>query len=154
MFNPDDYEGLEEFRGINPLGVALDALLPPHVNAAKAMYHYDQQEQRCYTCNETGHFACNCKFKLQRGAESGGMEAPKATQKVHQKCPSSKVRYAAMPLQLEDLTSELNEDALSCGLGRDNVGFATIKGQRISVLLDMGANVNIITLECIMSLGL
>ena len=48
----------------------------------------------------------------------------------------------------------LNEDARSHWLGRDNVGYATIKGKQMPVLLGMGANVNMITPECIVALGL
>ena len=48
----------------------------------------------------------------------------------------------------------LNEDARSHWLGRDNVGYAMIKGKRMPVLLDTGANVNMITLECVVALGL
>ena len=40
----------------------------------------------------------------------------------------------------------LNEDARSRWLGKDNVG--------MSVLLDMGASVNMITPECVVALGL
>ena len=48
----------------------------------------------------------------------------------------------------------LNEDAKSHWLGRDNVGYATIKGNQMLVLLDSGANVNMITPECVVPLGL
>ena len=48
----------------------------------------------------------------------------------------------------------LNEDARSHWLGRDNVGYAMIKGKQMPVLLDMGANVNIITPEWMVALGL
>ena len=48
----------------------------------------------------------------------------------------------------------LNEDARSRWLGKDNVGYATIEGKRMSVLLDMGASVNMITPECVVALGL
>ena len=48
----------------------------------------------------------------------------------------------------------LNEDARSRWLGRDNVGYATIKGKQMPVLLDTGANVNMITPECVVALGL
>ena len=48
----------------------------------------------------------------------------------------------------------LNEDARSRWLGRDNVGYAMIEGKRMPVLLDMGANVNMITPECMVALGL
>ena len=48
----------------------------------------------------------------------------------------------------------LNEDARSHCLGRDNVGYAMIEGKQMPVLLDTGANVNMITLECVMALGL
>ena len=48
----------------------------------------------------------------------------------------------------------LNEDARSHWLGRDNVGYAMIEGKQMPVLLDMGANVNMITPECMVALGL
>ena len=48
----------------------------------------------------------------------------------------------------------LNEDVRSHWLGRDNVGYATIKGKQMPILLDMGANVNMITPECVVALGL
>ena len=48
----------------------------------------------------------------------------------------------------------LNKDAKSHWLGRDNVGYTTIKGNQMLVLLDMGANVNMITPECVVALGL
>ena len=48
----------------------------------------------------------------------------------------------------------LNEDTRSHWLGRDNVGYTMIKGKHMPVLLDMGANVNFITPECIVALGL
>ena len=47
----------------------------------------------------------------------------------------------------------LNKDTKSHWLGRDNVGYAMIKGNQMLVLFDMGANVNI-TPECVMALGL
>ena len=48
----------------------------------------------------------------------------------------------------------LNEDARSRWLRRDNVGYATIKGKQMPVLFDTGAKVNMITLECMVALGL
>ena len=48
----------------------------------------------------------------------------------------------------------LNEDTRSHWLGRDNVGYAMIEGKWMLVLLDMGANVNMITPECMVALGL
>ena len=48
----------------------------------------------------------------------------------------------------------LNEDARSYWLGRDNVGYTMIKGKWMLVLLDMGANVNMIIPECVVALGL
>ena len=57
-------------------------------------------------------------------------------------------------IQPKNLTPVLNEDTRSHWLGRDNVGYATIEGKQMPVLLDMGANVNMITLECVVALGL
>ena len=48
----------------------------------------------------------------------------------------------------------LNEDTLSHWLGRDNVGYAMVEGNQMLVLLDMGTNVNMITPECVVALGL
>ena len=48
----------------------------------------------------------------------------------------------------------LNEEARSHWLGRDNVGYATIEGNQMLVLLDTWANVNMITPKCVMALGL
>ena len=48
----------------------------------------------------------------------------------------------------------LNEDARSHWLGRDNVGYAMTEENQMLVLLDTGANVNVITPECVMALGL
>ena len=48
----------------------------------------------------------------------------------------------------------LKEDARSHWLGRDNVGYTMIKRKQMLVLLDVGANVNMITPECMVALGL
>ena len=82
-FNPNDYEGMEELPSL-PSTTA--SLLPPQVKAAQIMYHYEQQEQQCYTCDETGHFSCNCPVCLQalkdkkglnlKGALSVGVQKP------------------------------------------------------------------------------
>ena len=82
------------------------------------------------------------------------MEAPKAAQKGCRKCSSQKVRCMASHIHPENMTTVLNEDARSHWLGRDNVGYAMIKGKRMLVLLDMGVNVNMITPECVVALGL
>ena len=75
MFNADDYKGLEEFMGPNPPGIASDALLPPHVKAAKVAYHYEQQEQRCYTCDEMGHSWHNCPRWLQAAKDRSNLNS-------------------------------------------------------------------------------
>ena len=64
------------------------------------------------------------------------------------------MRCAASCIRPENLTPMLNKDARSHWLGRDNVGYATIEGKLMLVLLDMGANVNMITPECVVALGL
>ena len=60
----------------------------------------------------------------------------------------------ALSIHLENLTPVLNEDTRSHWLGRDNVGYTMIEGKRMLVLLDMGTNVNMITPECMVALGL
>ena len=48
----------------------------------------------------------------------------------------------------------LNEDTRSHWLGRDNVGYTMIEGKQMPVLLVKGTNVNMVTPECIVALGL
>ena len=50
-FDPNDYEG------VDPTSSTTASLLPLQVKAAHIAYHYEQQEQRCYTCDQTGHFS-------------------------------------------------------------------------------------------------
>ena len=40
-FNPTDYVGIEELPSVAPT----TSLLPPHVKAARIVYHYKWQEQ-------------------------------------------------------------------------------------------------------------
>ena len=61
-FDPNDYEGMED-PSSQPS--ATTSLLPPHVKAAHVAYHYEEQEQQCYTCDETGHFSHKCPVCLQ-----------------------------------------------------------------------------------------
>ena len=161
-FDLNDYEGAEELPSL-PSTTA--SLLPPHVKAAWIMYHYEQQEQRCYTCDETRHFSHNCPVQLQalkdkkglnlKGALSAGVwKPPKAAQKGCRRCPSHTVRCTAMCICLENLMPMLNKDAKSHWLERDNIGYAMIEGNPMLVLLDTGANVNMITPECVVALGL
>ena len=44
-FDPNDYEGV----GNSPSPSTIASLLPLHVKAACIAYHYEQQEQQCYT---------------------------------------------------------------------------------------------------------
>ena len=157
-FDPNDYEGAEELPSL-PFMTA--SLLLPHVKAAQITYHYEQQEQWCYTCDETGHFSCDCPVWLQalkdkkglnsKGVLSVGVWKP---QKGCRKCLSCKVRCVAAHIHSENLMPVLNEDTRSCWLGRDNVGYAMIKGKQMLVLLGTGANVNMITPKCVVALGL
>ena len=64
------------------------------------------------------------------------------------------MRCAVSRIRPENLTPMLNEDARFHWLGRDNVGYTMIEGKQMPVLLDTGANVNMITLECVVALGL
>ena len=77
-------------------------------------------------------WACVRKSTLLRAATTrvtAVPEAPKAAQWGHRKHSSHKVRCAASHIQPENLTPMLNKDARSHWLGRDNVGYATIKGK-------------------------
>ena len=68
-------------------------------------------------------------FKLEGGTKHGRMEAPKAAQWGHRGHSSHKVRCAASCIRPKSLMPMLNEDARSHWLGRDNVGYAMIKGK-------------------------
>ena len=69
-FDPNNYEGVEE---LSPLPSATASLLPPHVKAAHIAYHYEQQKQRCYTCDKTGCFLCDCPICLQALKDKKGL---------------------------------------------------------------------------------
>ena len=68
----NDYEGVEE---LSPLPSATASLLPPHVKAACMAYHYEQQEQQCYTCDKTGHFSRDCPICLQALKDKKGLNS-------------------------------------------------------------------------------
>ena len=156
-FDLNDYEGMD-----SPSPSTTASLLPPHIKAACIAYHYEQQEQWCYTCDETGHFSqdslvCLKALKDKKGLNlkgapnTGGQKPPK---QGHRRHSSWKVRCVASHIQPKNLMPILNENVRSCWLGRDNVGYTTIEGKQMPVLLDMGVNVNMITLECVVALGL
>ena len=70
-FDPNDYEGV----GDSPSPSTTASLPPLHVMAAHIVYHYEQQEQRCYTCNETGHFSRGCPVHLQALKDKKGLNS-------------------------------------------------------------------------------
>ena len=47
---------LSNYKGADSTPSTTTSLLPPHVKAAHIVYHYEQQEQPCYTCDQTGTF--------------------------------------------------------------------------------------------------
>ena len=133
-FDPSNYEGADSTPSTTT------SLLPPNVKAAHIAYHYEQQEQWCYTCDQTGHFSWDCPVHLKAlkdkkglnskgGTEHRRTEAPKAARQGCTKHSSRKVRCMASRIRPENLTPVLNEDARSHWLGRDNVGYATIEGK-------------------------
>ena len=71
-FDLNDYEGVEE---LSPSPSTTASLLPPHVKAARIAYHYEQQEQQCYTCDETGHFFHDCPVCLQALKDKKGLNS-------------------------------------------------------------------------------
>ena len=71
-FDLNDYEGAEE---LSLLLSATASLLPPHVKAAHIAYHYEQQEQQCYTCDESGHFSHDCPVCLQALKDKKGLNS-------------------------------------------------------------------------------
>ena len=81
-FNPNDYEGVDSS---SPSTTA--SLLPPHVKAAHIAYHYEQQEQQCYTCDETGHFSWDCPVCLKALKDKKGLNSKGAPSTGGQKPP-------------------------------------------------------------------
>ena len=94
-FDPNNYEGVD-----SPSPTTA-SLLPPHIKAACIAYHYEQQEQRCYTCDQTGHFSWDCPVCLKalkdkkglnlKGALSmGGWKPPKQPNGAVEATPPAK----------------------------------------------------------------
>ena len=68
-FDPNNYEGMD------PTSSTTTSLLPPHIKAARIAYHYEQQEQRCYTCDQTGHFSRDCPVCLKALKDKKGLNS-------------------------------------------------------------------------------
>ena len=65
----NDYEGAD-----SPSSTTA-SLLPPHIKAACIAYHYEQQEQQCYTCDQTGHFTQDCPVCLKALKDKKGLNS-------------------------------------------------------------------------------
>ena len=94
-FDPNDYEGADSSSSTTA------SLLLPHVKAAHIAYLYEQQEQWCYTCDQTGHFSWDCPVHLKalkdkKGLNSkgalnmGGWKPPKQPDGATQSTPPTK----------------------------------------------------------------
>ena len=68
-FDPNDYEGVDSRTSTTA------SLLPLHVKAACIVYHYEQQEQQCYTCDQTGHFSWDCRVRLKALKDKKGLNS-------------------------------------------------------------------------------
>ena len=95
-FDLNDYEGVD-----SPSPSATASLLPLHVKAARIVYHYEQQEQWCYTCDETGHFSWDCPvclkalkhkkgLNLKWALNMGGWKPPKQPKRATEGTPPRK----------------------------------------------------------------
>ena len=95
-FDPNNYEGAD-----SPLSSTTSSLLPLHVKAAHIAYHYEEQEQWCYTCDQTGHFSQDCLVHLKalkdkkglnlKGAlNMGGWKPPKQPEGAAEGTPPAK----------------------------------------------------------------
>ena len=67
-FDLNDYEGTD-----SPSPSTTASPLSPHIKAAHIVYHYEQQEQRCYTCDKTGHFSLDCPVHLKALKDKKGL---------------------------------------------------------------------------------
>ena len=86
-FDPNDYESVD-----SPLPSTTASLLPPHVKAACIAYHCEQQEQCCYTCDETGHLSQDCPVHLQALKDKKGLNSKGALNTGGQKPPKQPKR--------------------------------------------------------------
>ena len=86
-FDPNDYEGMD-----SPSPSTTASLLPLHIKAACIAYHYEQQEQRCYTCDETGHFSWDCLVRLKALKDKKGLNSKGALNVGGQKPPKQPKR--------------------------------------------------------------
>ena len=68
-FDPNNYEGVDSSSSTTA------SLLPLHIKAAHIAYHYEQQEERCYTCDQTGHFSQDCPVCLKALKDKKGLNS-------------------------------------------------------------------------------
>ena len=80
-FDPNDYKGADSTSSTTA------SLLSPHVKAACIVYHYEQEEQQCYTCDQTGHFLRDCPVCLKALKDKKGLNSKGALNKGGQKPP-------------------------------------------------------------------
>ena len=96
FFDLNNYEGAD-----SPLPSTTAFLLPLHIKAAHIAYHYKQQEQLCYTCDETGHFSQDCLvclkglkdkkgLNLKGVLNAGGRKPPKQPKRAAEGTPPRK----------------------------------------------------------------
>ena len=76
----------------SPSPSATASLLPPHIKVAHIVYHYEQQEQQCYTCDETEHFSWDCPIHLQALKDKKGLKSKGAPNTEGQKPPKQPKR--------------------------------------------------------------
>ena len=68
-FDPNNYEGAD-----SPSPTTA-SLLPLHIKATHIAYHYEQQKQQCYTCDQTGHFSWDCPVHLKALKDKKGLNS-------------------------------------------------------------------------------
>ena len=66
---------LNDYEGVDSPSSTTASLLPLHLKAAHIAYHYEQQEQRCYTCDQTGHFLQACPVHLKALKDKKGLNS-------------------------------------------------------------------------------
>ena len=86
-FDLNDYEGAD-----SPLPSTTASLFPPHVKAAHIAYHYEQWEQWCYSCDETGHFSWDCPVCLKALKDKKGLNSKGVPNTGGQKPPGQPER--------------------------------------------------------------
>ena len=152
---PPDSEGMES------LNLHDDSLEEEELEVRQAMAQqcFEDCHKYCYGCGSPDHLQKDCpQYKAcmqslsKKGGSHKGAQTPPTERKSKRKCRSQ--RATVRSARAEKKAPKLNPNALAQWIGKENLGWVTLEGQKTIALLDTGANVNTITPEYATALGL